>query len=97
HVAAQDPRTKGSVMIDNAPGFATDVPLPVVGSLDARLIGFIDQHCAAEAGQIDAYRGLARSQNEAVRYLARLLAADEERHHEIMTEMRNHLLASALG
>ncbi len=71
-----------------------DLAPPRVGSLDSELVCFIDRHCAAEADQVDAYRALMDSPNEAVRYLARLLADDEERHHRILLEMRNHLVAA---
>jgi hypothetical protein len=74
-----------------------DVPVARLGALDAELIRYIDGHCEAEAGQVREYQALATSPNDAVRYLAELLAHDEERHHRIMIEMRNHLLAGATG
>jgi rubrerythrin len=75
----------------------TDLPPPRLGTLDTELIRFIDRHCEAEAEQTDAYRALAASPNEAVRYLAQLLADDEARHHQVLMEMRNHLMSSATG
>lgn len=66
----------------------------VVGEFDAALIQELEHHLADEQKILDAYQALADSPDEPVRYIARLLIEDEQRHHRVLTEMMNQLRTS---
>lgn len=58
----------------------------------ARLLETLRSHGEREAAVLESYRRLVEdSPDEAVRYLGRLIIADEERHHDVITEMANRI------
>ena len=61
---------------------------------ELRLIAMLRGHDGREDAAIQSYRKLAESSPEpGVRYLARLIVEDEERHHRVIGEMLNQVEA----
>lgn len=59
---------------------------------EPEVLARLDQKRDEEAAILDDYRTLAgEAQDEWVRYLLRMVVEDEERHHRLLDEMRNHL------
>lgn len=59
---------------------------------EPEVLARLDQKRDEEAAILDDYRKLADEvQDEWVRYLLRMVVDDEERHHRLLDEMRNHL------
>jgi rubrerythrin len=66
-------------------------PVPDLES-DARVLETLRTHDARESAILASYRRLVdESSNEGVRYLGRLIIEDEERHHELISEMANRI------
>lgn len=64
------------------------------GPEDHRLATFLARHAAREGEALAGYRRLARElPSPAFRYLARLILADEERHHEIFGDLGQTVFA----
>lgn len=59
---------------------------------DERARAHIEEHLAKEEGATQAYEAFAETPDPAVAYLARLIAADERRHHRVLER-----IAAALG
>ena len=66
-----------------------------VGEFDAALMELLESHLTEEGALLEHYRGLANSPDEAVRYIAQLIIDDEQRHHQLLTEMLNRFKTSA--
>jgi hypothetical protein len=65
------------------------VPDPESDALVLETLRRHDEHAQA---LLDVYRGLAeKSADEGIRYLCQLIIDDEERHHEVITEMVNRI------
>ncbi len=63
-------------------------------SAEARLVDFVTSHAERERETLAGYRRLARElPSPAFRYLARLIVADEERHHEILADLGQTVFA----
>jgi rubrerythrin len=54
---------------------------------DERALAHIDEHLAVEAKASSAYEALATAADPAVRYLAGLIAEDEQRHHQVLSKI----------
>jgi rubrerythrin len=54
---------------------------------DERALAHIDEHLAVEAKASSSYEALAKAVDPAVRYLARLIAEDEQRHHQVLSKI----------
>ena len=87
-----DMRTNLGVVNPTAPDEMR--PLPV-SPFDARILEHLTGHVASEAEILDEYRQLARSPDAPIRYLARLILEDEERHHRVLTELANQFRTPA--
>jgi len=58
----------------------------------SRLLKTLRTHSEREGAVLAAYRHLVdESPDEGVRYLGRLIIEDEERHHEVISEMANRI------
>jgi len=65
---------------------------PRLSQLDAQLFAFVTCHVEQEGELLAEYQTLAEeSSEEYVRYLMKLIIADEQRHHQLLKEMANHL------
>jgi rubrerythrin len=60
---------------------------------DERALAHIDQHLAVEAKAASSYEALAKTEDPAVRYLAGLIAEDEQRHHQVLAKIAAALRA----
>jgi rubrerythrin len=54
---------------------------------DERALAHIDEHIAVEAKASSSYQALAEAVDPAVRYLAGLIAEDEQRHHQVLSKI----------
>jgi hypothetical protein len=71
---------------------------PKLGLLDERLLALVTAHLESEAGLLAAYRAVAEQvPDEYVRYLTNLIVGDEQRHHQLLSEMANYLRAGTDG
>jgi len=68
-----------------------------VSSWDERALSHIEQHLADEAAAGVAYETFAEHGDPSIRYLAGLLAADEQRHHQILENIARALRAEIAG
>jgi hypothetical protein len=66
-----------------------------VGTFDTALVQHIEHHLADEEAILREYRALVTSPDDAVRYLARLILDDEQRHHQVLGEMLNTFRSGA--
>jgi hypothetical protein len=66
-----------------------------ISDVDASLVKHLEKHLADEQQILGEYRRLAESDDEPVRYIARLILEDEERHHRVLGEMLNQVRSSA--
>jgi hypothetical protein len=67
---------------------------PKLGVLDERLLAHISAHIADEGKLVGAYQAIAdQLPDEYVRYLTGLIVTDEQRHHQLLAEMANYLVA----
>jgi hypothetical protein len=64
---------------------------------DERALHHIEEHLDAEATAQGAYDELAGNGDPAIRYLARLIGADERRHHQILDNIASALRARLSG
>ena len=72
-------------------------PVPDLES-DARVLETLRSHDEREGAVLDSYRRLVdESPDEGIRYLGRLLIEDEERHHQMISEMANRIDAWIQG
>jgi rubrerythrin len=57
------------------------------------ILALLESHGAREGEALDAYKRVAEESDAgpAVRYLVRLILEDEERHHQVFTEMANQI------
>ncbi|MBO0746920.1 MAG: hypothetical protein J2O47_01140 [Acidimicrobiaceae bacterium] len=51
----------------------------------------IEQHIATESGAAQAYEDLGKAEDPQVRYLASLIAQDEYRHHQLLSDIAQSL------
>lgn len=59
---------------------------------EGRLLSVLSTHGERERDALDTYRELvAQADDEGVRYLGNLIIEDEERHHEMISEMLNSI------
>lgn len=66
-------------------------PVPDLES-DARVLETLRTHAERESAVLAAYERLVEdSADEGIRYLARLVIEDEERHHRVISEMANRV------
>lgn len=68
-----------------------------VSTWDERALHHIEQHLTEEAAAGAAYETFAEHGDPAIRYLAGLLAADEQRHHQILENIARSLRAAITG
>jgi rubrerythrin len=71
------------------PGFMRDVFPP--SEWDVLALAHIDQHIATEAKAGTAYDALAEVDDPQIKYLAALIAADERRHHQMLSDIARAL------
>jgi MoxR-like ATPase len=72
-------------------------PVPDLES-DARVLETLRTHDERESVVLASYRRLVEeSPDEGIRYLGRLIIEDEERHHEVISEMANRIESSIQG
>ena len=68
------------------------VPTGLDVNATEELLKTLRAHEAAEDDLLDAYRSIAEGDpDDGVRYLARLIIEDEERHHELLEQMANQV------
>ncbi len=60
---------------------------PAPSPWDERALAHIEEHLAVEATATDAYKAFAKAEDPAVRYLAGLIAEDEQRHHQVLAKI----------
>jgi rubrerythrin len=73
------------------PGFMRDVFPP--STWDDLALVHIDEHIATEAKAGAAYDALAEADDPQIKYLAALIAADERRHHQMLSDIARALRA----
>jgi|SRR5665213_61197 len=76
------------------PEFMRSVPSSV---WDERALAHIEEHLAVEAKASSSYEAFAKAEDPAVRYLAGLIAEDEERHHQVLAKIAEVLRAGVNG
>jgi rubrerythrin len=54
---------------------------------DERALAHIEEHLAVEAKASSSYETFAKAEDPAVRYLAGLIAEDEQRHHQVLAKI----------
>ena len=69
---------------DVIPGCIRSFPSSV---WDERALAHIEEHIAVEAAASSSYEALAMTEDPAVRYLAGLIAEDEQRHHQVLAKI----------
>jgi rubrerythrin len=60
---------------------------------DERALAHIDEHLAVEAKAASSYESFAKADDPAVKYLAGLIAEDEQRHHTVLARIAEVLRA----
>jgi rubrerythrin len=65
---------------------------------DARVLETLRMHGQREDVLLDSYRRLVEeASDEGVRYLGRLIVEDEERHHELISDIANRVASAMRG
>lgn len=70
---------------DFVPGYLS--PAMPATPWDQRLLNHVESHLQAEGTTAGSYVSLAEMGDPQVKYLARMFAADEQRHHEMLSEL----------
>lgn len=70
------------------PSFMRDFPPSVWENLT---LAHIEHHIATETGAAASYEDLGKAEDPQVRYLASMIAADEYRHHQLLSDIAQSL------
>jgi rubrerythrin len=54
-------------------------------------LSHIEQHMAIETNALQAYEDLGKAEDPQVRYLAAMIASDEQRHHQLLSDIAQSL------
>lgn len=76
------------------PAFMKDFPPTLWEDL---ALAHIQEHMAIEAGAEEAYEDLGNAEDPQVRYLAAMIAADEHRHHQLLSDIAEALKSRVGG
>ncbi len=80
---------------DRGPEDAISQRRLAIGSFDARIMAYLDEHIEGERHLLAEYDTMLREcDHPPVRYLVGLLLEDEQRHHRILLEMLNQFRTS---